>query len=180
MSGKKEIIVGVTGGISAYKTCEVVRYFRKKDFGVTVLMTPEAQQFVGPLTFRTLSGRPVVTDMFAENIAWDPCHIALAEKADCIVVAPATARSIARLALGLCDDIISCVITASKAPVIICPAMNDNMYRHPAVQANLKILKKFGYEIIGPVEGRLASGKRAIGHLAEIDEIIRAIEKTVR
>ncbi|MDD5746915.1 MAG: flavoprotein [Candidatus Omnitrophica bacterium] len=177
---KKEIVIGVTGGISAYKTCEIVRYLKKNDFGVTVLMSTEAAEFIGPLTFRTLSGRPVVMDMFAENIVWDPCHIALAEKADCIVVVPATAHSIAKLAVGLCDDIISCVITASKAPVIICPAMNDNMYNHPAVQANLKMLKKFGYTIIGPVKGRLASGKCAVGHLADIAEITRAIEKTLR
>jgi phosphopantothenoylcysteine decarboxylase/phosphopantothenate--cysteine ligase len=180
MESKKEVIVGVTGGISAYKACEIVRLLTKKKHGVTVLMTPEAKQFIGPLTFRTLSGRPVIGDIFAETMHWDPCHITLADKADCIVVVPATAHSIAKLAQGFCDDIISCVITASKAKIIICPAMNDAMYRHPTVRANLIALKKFGYRIVGPIQGHLACGTTGVGHLAEVDTIVGAIEKSLQ
>ncbi|MCP4649506.1 MAG: hypothetical protein GY853_05405 [PVC group bacterium] len=173
----KEIVIGVTAGISAYKACEVVRSLKKKGHSVTVLMTKDAVNFIGPLTFKTLSERPVVIDMFEENMQWDPCHIALADKADVIAIVPATAQMIAKLALGLCDDIISCVILAAKLKPVICPAMNDNMYKHPATQTNLKKLKDFGYKIISPIKGKLACGKYGIGHLAPVDVIVSEIEK---
>ena len=179
MAIPKEIIIGVTGGISAYKACDVVRQLAKKGYAVTVLMTPEAGHFVGELTFRTLSGRPVVQDMFREPMGWDPCHIGLADKADAIAIVPATARCIAGLAHAACDDVISCVISATKAPVIICPAMNDAMYGHPGVQENIKRLASFGYRLVGPVEGDLACGRRGTGHLADVADIVAAIEQAV-
>ncbi|MFH1458980.1 MAG: flavoprotein [Candidatus Omnitrophota bacterium] len=179
MSKKKEIIIAVTGGISAYKSCEIVRKLVKDGFGVTVLMSKEALEFIGPLTFRTLSSRPVVTDMFDRDIAWDKAHISLAELADLIVVVPATANIIAKLAHGLCDDIISCVIMASKAKIMVAPAMNENMYKHPVFQENLKKIKALNYKIINPIIGDLACGKKGIGHLAEVQTIISEIKKAV-
>ena len=176
----KEIVVGVCGGISAYKACEVVRQLKKQGHEVTVLMTEEAQKFVAPLTFKTLSGRPVVCDMFGEDVPWNPVHISVADRADMIVIVPATAQMIAKAACGLCDDIISCVLTAAKAKVLFCPAMNDNMYKHPTVQKNLKTLKSFGYEICGPVKGALACGREGPGHLAAVEDIISRIEKLIR
>ncbi len=176
----KEIVVGVCGGISAYKACELVRLLKKRGHMVTVLMTEEARNFVAPLTFRTLSGRPVVSDMFSENVVWDPVHISIADRADLVVIVPATAHIIAKSAQGLCDDIISCVLMATKAKVLFCPAMNDNMYAHPSLQNNLKTLKKYGYDICGPVKGDLACGRTGPGHLAGVDEIARRIEKLVK
>jgi len=179
MKKQKEIIIGVTGGISAYKSCELVRMLQKKGYAVSVLMTKEAAHFVTALTFRTLTQRPVITDMFSEDMEWDPAHISIAEKADLICIVPATANIIAKLACGICDDIISCVVTASKAPKIICPAMNDNMFRHPIVTDNIEKLKGIGYKIVPPVKGTLATGKTGIGHLADMDTIIRAIDKSL-
>ncbi|MBU4304684.1 MAG: phosphopantothenoylcysteine decarboxylase [Candidatus Omnitrophica bacterium] len=180
MNKKKEIVIGVTGGISAYKACELVRSLARKGYGVTVLMSAEAKHFVGPLTFRTLSGRPVISDMFSEDVAWNPCHVAVAEKADIVVVVPATAHTIAKLAQGQCDDIISCVVMATKAKVIVCPAMNDNMYAHPAMRENMKKIAGFGYTIIEPIKGELACGKVGLGHLAGINTILKAIEKSLK
>ncbi len=179
-TNKNHIIIGVTGGISAYKACEVVRILKKKNYSVSVLMSKAAVNFIAPLTFRTLSEEPVVVDMFAENFAWEPQHVSLADKADLIVVVPATASIIARLASGLCDDIISCVIAATRAKIIICPAMNDNMYEHPATKANINKLKSFGYKIIPPIKGKLACGKIGWGHLADIDTIVKAVEQTLK
>ncbi len=172
-----EIIICVTGGISAYKACEVVRYLKKRGFGITVLMTKEAVNFVGPLTFKTLTQRQVIVDMFSDEVNWDPAHIALADRADLVVVVPATANCIGKLAQGICDDIIGCVIMATKAKIMICPAMNENMYGHPALQKNLAVLKGFGCKIIGPIKGELACGKTGIGHLADVDDIVSEIEK---
>ncbi len=175
MAGK-EVILGVTGGISAYKSCEVVRALKKLGHQVTVVMTPEACRFVTPLTMRTLSGRPVVTDMFEENFVWDPAHIALAEKADLVAVVPATANIIAKLAVGLCDDILSCIILATRATRLICPAMNDNMYAHPSVRANLDKIKEYGYSVLEPEDGLLASGKSGKGRLPEPETVVKAIQ----
>lgn len=176
----KEIIIGITASISAYKSCEIVRKLTKRGYGVTVLMTKEATHFVGPLTFRTLTSHAVVVDMFDENFEMDPCHISLAERADLIAVVPATAHIIAKMALGLCDDIISCTVMASKAKILVCPAMNENMYNHKAFQANLKKIKDFGCKIVVPIKGDLACGKKGMGHLASVEEIVSTIEKHLK
>ncbi|MBU1087281.1 MAG: hypothetical protein KKD05_07170 [Candidatus Omnitrophica bacterium] len=176
----KQILIAVTGGISAYKACELVRDLMKKGHAVSVMMTPEATQFVTALTFRTLTNQPVIVDMFDQDLSWDPCHISLAERADLVAVVPATANFIAKLANGLCDDISSCVIMATKAKILIAPAMNDNMYSHPAFKQNLKKIKTFGYQIVSPIKGALACGKTAIGHLATVSEISREIEKLLK
>ncbi|MFH1094555.1 MAG: flavoprotein [Candidatus Omnitrophota bacterium] len=180
MKKNKEILIGVTGGISAYKACELIRLLRKKGHGVTVALTSNAAKFVTPLTFRTLTSRKVALEMFDEDMQWEPEHIALADRVDLIAVVPATANFIAKLANGHCDEIISCVITASKAQVVIAPAMNDNMYKHPTVKENLKKLKSFGYKIVEPVKGALACGRVGVGHLAEIDTIAWQIETLLK
>ena len=180
MKKNKEILIGVTGGISAYKACELIRILRNKGHGVRAALTKNAAEFVTPLTFRTLTARPVAMEMFGNDLQWEPEHIALADSVDLIAVVPATANFIAKLANGLCDDIISCVITAAKAKVLIAPAMNDNMYKHPAVKENLKKLKSFGYTIVGPVKGALACGRAGVGHLAEVETIAKQIEKLLK
>jgi phosphopantothenoylcysteine decarboxylase / phosphopantothenate---cysteine ligase len=177
---KKEILIGVTGGISAYKACELVRDLMKKDYAVSVMMTKQATEFITPLTFRTLTNQPVIVDMFEENMQWDPCHISLADRADVVAVVPATANFIAKLANGLCDDITSCVIMATKAKILIAPAMNDNMFSHPAFTQNLDKIKKFGYKIISPIKGDLACGRSGMGHLAPVETISREIEKLLK
>ncbi|MBI4846053.1 MAG: hypothetical protein HY810_06230 [Candidatus Omnitrophica bacterium] len=180
MKNKKEIIIAVTAGISAYKSCELVRSLTKKGYGVTVLMSRDATHFVGALTFRTLTNRLVITDMFSDEFEWDPAHISLAQRADIVAVVPATANMIAKLANGICDDIISCVIMATKAPVLVCPAMNDNMYNHPAFKANIEKIKEFGYKVVPAIEGDLACGKKAVGHLADLGTISSLIEKLLK
>ncbi|MCK4994048.1 MAG: hypothetical protein KAS13_03255 [Candidatus Omnitrophica bacterium] len=180
MKKNKEILIGVTGGISAYKACELIRILRKSGYGVRAAMTANAAKFVTPLTFRTLTARPVAMEMFDDQIHWEPEHIAIADQMDLVAVVPATANFIAKLANGLCDEILSCVITATKAKVLIAPAMNDNMYEHPTVKENLKKLKSFGYTIVAPVEGELACGRVGVGHLAPVESIAGQIEKLLK
>jgi phosphopantothenoylcysteine decarboxylase/phosphopantothenate--cysteine ligase len=177
---QKHVLVGVTGGISAYKACELVRRLMKKSFKVTVMMTKEAAQFVTELTFRNLTNQPVFTDMFSKDVAWDPCHISLAESADLVAIVPATANFIGKIANGICDDLPSCVVMATRAKILVAPAMNDNMFLHPAFKSNLNTIKKFGYTVVSPVKGRLACGKTGIGHLAEVETIALQIEKLLK
>ncbi|RKY36192.1 MAG: phosphopantothenoylcysteine decarboxylase [Candidatus Omnitrophota bacterium] len=181
MGKVKEVIVCVAASISAYKACDLVRILTKKNFSVRVLMTPEAVNFIQPLTFSTLSYKPVFTDMFADTfINGRPLHIALARQADLIVVVPATANVIAKLACGICDDLVTGVIIAAKTKIMVCPAMNDYMYNHPATKINLQKIKEFGYQVISPSVGQLADGKVGIGHLAEIALISAKIEEALK
>jgi phosphopantothenoylcysteine decarboxylase/phosphopantothenate--cysteine ligase len=170
---RRHVLLGVTGGIAAYKACDIITLLKKKGCDVTVLMTEEAKHFIAPLTLQTLSGNKVFTDMFEPPDEWNPVHTALADKARAIVVAPATANIIGRLAGGICDDILTCVIFASDAPVLIAPAMNEKMYLHRIVQENISALKKAGYRFVGPVKGRLACGITGIGHIAEPETIVK-------
>jgi len=174
------VILGVTGSIAAYKACELVSLFKKDGFDVTVLLTKEALEFVTPLTFETLSGNKVVTDMFALPGSRCPIHTSLADKADIILIAPATANLIGKLACGICDDILSCTVFASNAPVLIAPAMNDKMYRHSIVQANIEKLKKTGYHFIGPIKGHLACGHEDIGHIAGSANIVHEAKRLLK
>jgi phosphopantothenoylcysteine decarboxylase/phosphopantothenate--cysteine ligase len=174
MSAKKKIILGVTGSIAAFKSAELASQFKNRGHSVSVIMTKEAQHFITPLTLQMLSGEKVYCDMFEVPEAWDIEHVSLAQSADLILIAPATACLIAKLASGLCDDLLTCTVTATKAPVLIAPAMNDNMYTHKTTQSNIATLKKVGYKFIGPVKGRLASGKVAIGRMSDVEEIVRA------
>ena len=175
LQGKK-ILLGVTGGIAAYKAVEVVSRLRKAGAEVRVVMTREATEFVTELTFREISGNPVAVDMWAPVQHWNVAHIALAEWADAVLVAPATANIIAKAALGVADDMLSTTLLAVTAPVFFAPAMNSNMYAHPATQKNLDILVKRGLHIIPPGTGKLACGAEGPGRLAEPADIVAALE----
>lgn len=171
----KVVVVGVTGGIAAYKAVEIVSRLVKKGCDVHVIETTSAQKFVAPLTFRTLSGNPVVTGMFDEPQTWNVQHISLAEKADLITVVPATANIIGKLANGVADDMLSTTIMAATCPVLLAPAMNVNMYQNPIVQNNIDRLKEYGYSLVEPGIGRLACGVEGKGRLQDIDIIEQAI-----
>jgi phosphopantothenoylcysteine decarboxylase/phosphopantothenate--cysteine ligase len=170
----KKIVLGVTGSIAAFKAAEIVSQLTQKNCSVSVILTKEAEHFVTPLTLQMLSCNKVYRDMFEVQDVWDIEHVTLADSAGLILIAPATANIIAKLATGICDDLLTCTVAATKAPVLIAPAMNDNMYQHKITQANISTLKKIGYKLIGPVSGRLACGRTALGRMSDVDEIIRA------
>ena len=164
---KKNVVVGVCGGIAAYKALDIVSALRKKGINVDVIMTEHATKFVTPLTFQSISANAVIVDMFQEPKVWEIQHISLAKKADLILVLPATANIIGKVANGIADDMLSTTIMASKAPVVFAPAMNTNMYENPIVQQNIEKLKSFGYRFIQPASGRLACGDLGKGKLPE-------------
>lgn len=169
---KKNIVIGVTGGIAVYKMLDVITRLNKSGFNTIVIMTENAQKFVCPLSFETLSKNAVVTDMFAEKKNWEVEHIALAQKADMFLIAPATANIIGKVANGLADDMLSTTVMATQAPVVFAPAMNDKMYMNKIVQANIAKLKDYGYEFIDPASGMLACGDVGIGKLAKFETIV--------
>jgi len=173
----KEIVLGVTGGISAYKAAELVRRLCQAGAKVHVIMTQAATRFITPLTLRVLSRNPVITDIFAEPDHWDMAHIALSERAELFIIAPATANIIGKLAHGIADDVLSTTILAIRAPVIIAPAMNDNMYQNPVVQENILLLRQRGFHLVEPEYGELASGKMGWGRLASVDKIMVLVER---
>jgi phosphopantothenoylcysteine decarboxylase/phosphopantothenate--cysteine ligase len=179
-SAAKTVIVGITASIAAYKACEIVNLLRKDSFDVRVILTKDALEFVTPLTLQTLSGNKVLTDMFEPAEKWSPVHTSLADSASLILIAPATANVIGKLANGICDDLLTCVTYASKAPVLIAPAMNENMYNHKMVAENIAKLEKIGYSFVGPVKGHLACGHDAIGHIASVPEIIKEAKKIIK
>jgi len=179
-SAKNSIVLGVTGSIAIYKACEITTALIKDGIGVDVVMTKEALEFVRPLTFQTLSGNRVTTDMFETPVEWNPLHTALAQKAKLVLIAPATANIIGKLAGGICDNILTCVVYATKAPVLIAPAMNVHMYKHKIVQENIAKLKKIGYKFIGPVAGPLACGCDDIGHIADIKDIVTEAKRLIK
>ena len=175
MAAGKKAVLGVTGGIAAYKAAELARLLVKKDISVMVVMTENAKEFITPLTFQTLTGHPAFSDLFSQE-HYDLNHISLAAYGDVIVVAPATANIIGKMAAGIADDLLSTVLLAARAPVVVCPAMNDNMYTHPAVQNNIRILQNRGVHIVAPDRGELACKTAGIGRLAELEAIVEAIE----
>ena len=172
----KCVVIGVTGGNSVYKALDVISALRKKDIEVHVIMTESASKFVNPLTFQSISQNLVVTDMFAEPKAWEIQHISLAQKADLMLIAPATANIIGKVANGIADDMLSTTImAASKAKVIFAPAMNTHMYENKIVQGNIEKLKSYGYDFIEPASGRLACGDVGIGKLADVNTIVERV-----
>ncbi len=171
LSGKK-IILGVTGGIAVYKSCEIVRKLISLNAEVIVIMTQSAQKFVTPLTFETLSGREVVTEMFPENKFVATHHISLAQWADLILIAPATANLIGKIRGGIADDILTTVLISARSPIVIAPAMNVKMYENPIVRENISHLKKLGYNFIDPEVGDLACREEGQGRLAEPEKIV--------
>lgn len=166
------IVVGVTGSIAAYKAADLVSKLIKREFEVHVAMTHGAQEFVAPLTFQTLSRNPVMTSVFDDKSEWKPGHIDLADRADLLLVAPATANIIAELAHGLAGNPIGEIALATLAPVLIAPAMNGKMWLHAATQDNVKLLRARGVEFIGPEEGLLACGYEGLGRLWNVDDIV--------
>jgi len=174
----KNILLCICGGIAAYKAPELVRSLYKAGANVTCLLTENGARFVTPLTLQTLSGNRVYQDMF-DNSVWDIEHISLGKLADIIVVAPATADAIARFAGGRAEDLLSSVILAARSPVLVCPAMNERMWLHPATQENAERLKRFGYYFVEPREGLLACGDTGIGKLADMEDILKKIESVI-
>lgn len=166
------VVLGVTGGIAVYKACDIVSRLKKNGVNVDVIMTKSATEFVGSMTFQSLSNNRVVTDMFDTNFYWDIEHIALAKKADLFLIAPATANIIGKMANGIADDMLSTTVMATKAQIIIAPAMNTNMYENPAVQENIEKLKARGIIFIEPVEGLLACNDIGKGKLEEPEKIV--------
>ena len=171
----KTVVLGVTGGIAVYKALDIASMLRKKDVNVHVIMTKSATEFVAPLTFQSISQNMVVTDMFEEPKAWEIQHISLAKKADVLLVAPATANIIGKVANGIADDMLSTTIMATRAKVIFAPAMNTNMYNNPIVVENINKLKSLGYEFIEPSSGRLACGDEGKGKLEKPEVIVEKV-----
>jgi phosphopantothenoylcysteine decarboxylase/phosphopantothenate--cysteine ligase len=171
----REVIVGVCGGIAAYKACDVVSKLVQRGAGVTVAMTEAATKFVTPLTFEALSGRHVMTSPWTLQDTSDPQHIKLTERADLMLVVPATTNLIAKVATGLADDLLSLMICASACPVVFAPAMNHRMWDHPVARENVEKLQKIGYTFIGPEPGWLACRNVGMGRLSEPAEIIETI-----
>ena len=182
MKTKKTIILGVTGSIAAHKAADLASLLTKQNFNVRVVMTADAQRFVTPLPFKVLSRNPVVTDLYDEEEGWKPAHIELADGADLLLIAPATANVIAKVAHGIADDALTCVALAlnPKAKILIAPAMNGKMWLHPATQQNVATLKKRGVEFIGPDEGMLSCGYEGIGRLWPVEDIVKRVMKLLR
>lgn len=168
----KTIVFGVTGGIAAYKSCEAVSRLRKLGATVCVIMTQNATEFVAPMTFETLSNQPCVTDTFARPERWEVEHVSLAKRADLFVIAPATANIMAKLAHGIADDMLSTTCLATRAPMLIAPAMNTGMWENVATQENLQILKARGMHFVGPEGGYLACGDVGAGRMSEPAQIV--------
>lgn len=173
MDGTKTIVLGVTGSIAAHRAVDLASTLTKAGCAVHVVMTAEAQRFVTAVPFKTLSRHPVVTDLYDEVEGWQPAHIRLADEADLLLIAPATANCLAKLALGIADDALSCIALALRpeARVLIAPAMNGKMWLHPATQHNVEVLKLRGGEFIGPDEGMLACGYEGAGRLWPVEAI---------
>ncbi len=176
----KEIIVGVCGSIAAYKAAELINSLAKQKANVTVVMTKCAHHFITPLTLQTLSRNRIFSDLFELPKDWSPIHTSLADKADLIVICPATASIIGKIANGICDDLLTCTVMASSAKVMICPAMNEKMYKNKVLQANIDKLKSLGYKFVGPIWGYLACGYEGKGHLAGTDTVLKEIKKLTR
>ena len=171
----KTVVIGVSGGIAVYKVCDVVSRLKKLNANVHVIMTKGACEFVAPLTFQTMSQNYVVSDMFQDPKTWDVEHISLAKKADLFLVAPATANVIGKIANGICDDMLTTTVAATKAKVLIAPAMNTNMYENPIIQRNISTLKEYGYNFVEPESGRLACGDTGSGKLASPEVIVESV-----
>ena len=174
------IVIGITGGISAYKACSIVNYLKGQGASVDVIMTKNACKFITPLTLETLSGNKVITDMFERPDYIDVKHISIAKKADLFLIVPATANIIGKIANGIADDMLSTTIMATQAPIIFAPAMNNVMYENRVVQNNLEKLRYYGYKIIDPSIGHLACGYDAKGKLPRSEEIIDYIKTLIK
>lgn len=175
---KKTIVVGVTGSVACYKALDVIRGLRRIGKSTEVILTKEAEEFIRPILFQAVSGNRVITaDLFKLPEEWNVAHVSLAEKADLILVVPATANIIGKIANGICDDMLTCAICATKAPLLFAPAMNEGMYKNKIVQENISKLKKIGYHFTGPVKGKLVCGTEGVGHLQDVEVIVKEVKK---
>ncbi|MBU1999267.1 MAG: flavoprotein [Candidatus Omnitrophota bacterium] len=179
MKKNRNIILGVTSSIAIYKACDVIRALRHESFLVTVVMTENAGKFITPKLFESLSANKVHQGLFDSPENWDIEHISLAEKAGLVLIAPASANIIAKIAGGICDDLLSCVVCATRAPVLMCPAMNENMYLNKITQGNIAKLKALGFKFVEPKKGELACGKVGTGCLADIEEIVKEVKRNI-
>jgi phosphopantothenoylcysteine decarboxylase len=179
MNKSRNIVLGVTGSIAAHKAADIASRLTKDGASVHVVMTTDAQKFITPLPFKTLSRHPVITDLYDEEEVWKPAHIRIADEADLLLIAPATANIIAKMTHGIADDALTCIALAinPKAKILVAPAMNGKMWLHPATQNNVQILRSRGVQFIGPEEGMLSCGYEGIGRLWNVDGIAtRALE----
>ena len=178
MTNAPEIVLGITGSVGAYKACDVVRLLKDAGYAVTCVLTQRAAKFLAPLTLQALSDRKVHTDLFELD---NPhiIHTTLADHAKLVLVAPATANIIGKYANGIADDLISCILLATRAKILFAPAMNVHMWQHPSVQRNVVAVKRLGVRFVGPDVGKLACGYEAIGHLAEPEDILQAVKQLV-
>jgi phosphopantothenoylcysteine decarboxylase len=178
----KNVVLGVTGSIAAYKAADLTSQLTKQGCDVRVVLTADALKFITALPFKTLSRHPVVTDLYDEEEGWKPTHIRLADEADLLLIAPATANTIAKLALGIADDALSCIALAlnPRARLLIAPAMNGKMWLHPATQQNVSTLKGRGVEFIGPEEGLLSCGYEGLGRLWPADQVAGRVQELMR
>jgi len=172
----RNVLLGVSGGIAAYKAALLASMLVRRGAHVRTVMTESATRFIGPITFQALTREPVYRDLWAATESYRSDHIGMAEWTDACVIAPATADVIARIACGLADDLLTTTVLALQAPVLLAPAMNTRMWAKPVVQENVARLKAWGYQFVGPAEGRLACGDSGPGRMSEPDEIIRALE----
>jgi phosphopantothenoylcysteine synthetase/decarboxylase len=179
MAAGKKIVLGVAGSIAAHKAADLASLLTKQNCEVRVVMTADAQRFITPLPFKTLTRQPVITDLYDEEEGWKPAHIRLADESDLLLIAPATANVIAKLAHGLADDALSCIALALNpaAKILIAPAMNGKMWLHPATQANVAVLKGRGAVFVGPDEGMLSCGYEGIGRLWPVEAIAGQVLK---
>ncbi|MBN1869817.1 MAG: phosphopantothenoylcysteine decarboxylase [Candidatus Omnitrophica bacterium] len=178
---QKRVLLGVTGSIAAYKAAEIIRRLLDEGVKVSVIMTKEAGHFITPLTLASLSGEPVYRGMFDEGSGPQKMpHIDLAREADVFLIAPATANIIGKLANGIADDLLTCIALATKAPILVAPAMNAQMYQNKIVQENCRKLKKYGVQFIDPIKGKLACGTTGQGHIADEKVIVRTVLKAIK
>ncbi len=176
MANPKKIVLGVTGSIAAYRSADILRRLLEKGFKVSVVMSKEAEHFITPTTLSALAGEKVYREMFGrDDDSWQMSHIRLAEEADVLLVAPATAAVIGKLAHGIADNLLTCIALATRAKLLIAPAMNTGMYQNRIVQENCARLKAFGAHFINPVKGKLACGATGEGHIADVDTIVDAV-----
>jgi phosphopantothenoylcysteine decarboxylase/phosphopantothenate--cysteine ligase len=173
----KNVIIGVTASVACYKALDVISGIRRLGIQVTAVLTKEVEEFIKPILFQVVSGNKVIThNMFNMPEEWDSGHVSLAQKADCIAIIPATANIIGKIANGICDDMLTCAVCATKAPVLLAPAMNETMYNNKLVQENIQKLKNAGYHFTGPVKGMLACGKKGMGHIQDPQTIIKEVK----
>lgn len=177
---RKKVLLGVSASIAAYKACDIINRLKENKVDVEVCMSRDADQFISELTLRTLSGNRVYSNMFDLKPEWDPLHISLAERADLILIAPASYDIINKIACGISDDLLCCAVASTKRQVIFAPAMNEAMYNNRILQANITKLKSLGYEFVGPIKGKLACGDTGIGHIAEVSDIVTRVKTLLK